>query len=269
MADARTLSLRPLKRLIHHSLQSVGWDLRRVGNFREPSLADFLRAKSIDLVLDVGANEGQFAIGLRDAGYAGEIVSFEPISFVFDKLAANAARDRRWTVRRQALGDRVGVARIEVTASTVYSSMKPQAAVRRESGDPDVAVIATETVELTTLDDIFSEFAGREVFLKLDTQGFEHQILMGATRTLPELAAAQLELSVRHYYEGVWPLAEAIGFMARAGFVVAQVRPVDYVRGTASLAELDCVFERQAAMTCARERIPGHNGALAVEELRS
>lgn len=242
--DTSTLGLSPLKRLIHQSLQSVGWDLRRVGNFREPSLADFLHCQGIDLVLDVGANEGQFAMALRAAGYAGEIVSFEPISLVFAKLAANAARDRRWVARRQALGDRVGIANIEVTAHTVYSSMKPQAALRRNSRDPDTAVIGFEAAELTTLDDIFAEFADRKVFLKLDTQGFEQQILMGAARSLPGIAAAQLELPVVHYYEEVWPLTEAIGFMERAGFVIAQVRPVHYVNGTASVAELDCVFQR-------------------------
>ena len=119
MLDARTLGLSPLKRLMHQSLQSVGWDLRRVGNFREPTLADFLHCQAIDLVLDVGANEGQFAMALRGAGYAGEIVSFEPISLVFAKLAENVARDPHWTARRQALGDRVGRAQIEVTARTV------------------------------------------------------------------------------------------------------------------------------------------------------
>ena len=69
MPDGRTVGLSPLKRLMHQSLQSVGWDLRRVGNFRERNLADFLRCQAIDLVLDVGANEGQFAMGLRDAGW--------------------------------------------------------------------------------------------------------------------------------------------------------------------------------------------------------
>jgi FkbM family methyltransferase len=245
MLDARTLGLSPLKRLMHQGLQSVGWDLRRVGNFREPTLADFLHCQAIDLVLDVGANEGQFAMALRSAGYAGEIVSFEPISLVFAKLAENAARDPHWTARRQALGDRVGCAQIEVTARTVYSSMKPQAALRRNSQDPDVAVTSTETIDITTLDQIFAEFAGRRVFLKMDTQGFEQQILMGAARSLPEVTAVQLELPVVHYYEGVWPLTEAISFMERAGFVLAQVRAVHYIPGTASVAELDCAFQRQ------------------------
>ena len=237
--------LQPLKRIAHRSLQSVGWDVRRVGNFREPSLVDFLRCQAIDLVLDVGANEGQFAAGLREAGYAGEIVSFEPISAVFAKLAAHAAGARGWTARRLALGDRVGTAEIAVTEHSVYSSLKPHAAWRRGGQNPDTAVIGTESVELTTLDRIFAPFAGRAVFLKIDTQGFEQQVLAGAAESLQKITAVQLELSIVHFYEQVWPLTEAIGFMERAGFVIAQLRPVDYLAGTASLAEIDCVFRRQ------------------------
>lgn len=237
--------LRPLKRIAHQSLHRAGWDLRRLGNFSEPTLADFLRLQAIDLVLDVGANEGQFAIGLRDAGYTGEILSFEPIPSVFEKLAASAAGDRTWTARCLALGDRVGTAEIAVTERTVYSSIKPQSALRREVGDPDTTVIATETVELATLDSIFAPFAGRTVFLKLDTQGFEQQVLAGAAQSLPRIAAAQLELPIVHFYERVWSLTDAISFMERAGFVIAQLRPVHYMAGTASLAEIDCVFERR------------------------
>jgi len=117
--------------------------------------------------------------------------------------------------------------------------------MRRNSQDPDTAVICTEAIQVTTLDHIFAEFAGRKVFLKMDTQGFEQQILMGAARSLPEVTAAQLELPIVHYYEQVWPLTEVISFMERAGFVIAQVRPVHYIPGTASVAELDCVFQRQ------------------------
>jgi FkbM family methyltransferase len=235
--------LPPLKRLARQSIRRFGWDLRRIEHFGEPTLADFLRFQAIDLVLDVGANEGQFAIDLRDAGYAGEIVSFEPVASVFTKLAANTARDRHWTARHLALGDRHGTAELAVTAHTVFSSMKPQAE-RLRDWHPGTAVTGSETVEITTLDQIFAPFAERKVLLKIDTQGFEQQVLAGATASLPKIAAVQLELPVVHFYENVWSLTDAIAFMERAGFAVAQLRPVVYLPGTASLGEIDCVFRR-------------------------
>ena len=235
--------LRPLKRLARQSIRRFGWDVRRVEQFGEPNLADFLRFQAIDLVIDVGANEGQFAIDLREAGYAGEIVSFEPIASVFAKLAANCARDRHWTARHLALGDRVGTGKLAVTAHTVFSSMKPQAK-RLRDWHPGTAVIGSETVDIATLDQIFPHFAGCKVLLKIDTQGFEQQVLAGATASLPKIAAVQLELPVVHFYENVWSFADAIAFMERAGFAIAQLRPVVYLPGTGSLGEIDCVFRR-------------------------
>src|SRR5579864_5352985 len=124
--------LRRLKHLARQSIRRVGWDVRRIEHFGEPNLVDFLRYQAIDLVLDVGANEGQFALNLREAGYTGEIVSFEPILSVFQKLATTAARDRRWTAQRLALGDDCGTAVIAVTAHSVFSSIKPQSGRMRD-----------------------------------------------------------------------------------------------------------------------------------------
>jgi hypothetical protein len=121
--------------------------------------------------------------------------------------------------------------------------MKPQAE-RLRDWHPGTAVTGSETVEITTLDQIFAPFAERKVLLKIDTQGFEQQVLAGAAASLPKIAAVQLELPVVHFYENVWSLTDAIAFMERAGFAVAQLRPVVYLPGTGSLGEIDCVFRR-------------------------
>lgn len=235
--------LRPLKRLVRQSIRRFGWDLRRIEHFGEPHLVDFLRLQAIDLVLDVGANEGQFAIALREKGYSGEIVSFEPIASVFKKLAACAARDQYWTARQVALGDRIGTAEMTVTADTVFSSLKPQSALLH-GRHPDTAIVAHETVELTTVDRIFAVFGGRRVFLKIDAQGFEEQVLAGAETSLRHIAAVQLELPAVHFYEGVWSFGEAMIFMERSGFTLAQLHPVVWLPGEAAFAEVDCLFRR-------------------------
>ena len=52
----------------------------------------------IDVVLDVGANFGQFGSELRNIGYVGKIISFEPTSDVFEKLKKNATGDNLWQI---------------------------------------------------------------------------------------------------------------------------------------------------------------------------
>jgi FkbM family methyltransferase len=47
---------------------------------------DFIENRGINLVLDVGANVGQFGLSLRNRGYAGQIMSFEPVSDAFNEL---------------------------------------------------------------------------------------------------------------------------------------------------------------------------------------
>lgn len=231
------------KHSVRRTLRRFGYDFRRIEHFGEPTLMDFMASREIDLVIDVGANEGQFALELRGAGYVGEIVSFEPIGDVFAKLQANAGRDRQWTARRLALGDKPGRALIDVTELSVFSSMRPQSA-RLNGWHPGTKIIGREDVEVSTLDSVFGEYEGRRVFLKIDTQGYEQRVLEGASASLGRVLAVQMELTVEHFYEGVWSLTEAAGFMERAGFAIAQVRPVVYLEDHASLGEIDCVFRR-------------------------
>ena len=128
------------------------------------TLIAFLEHRGIDTVLDVGANDGQFASSLRGMGYQGRIVSFEPISAVFDQLSARAAGDKGWDVRQLALGATAGQANIHVSQNSVYSSLLPLTCLATEF-DRHAAVVRSEAVTIVRLDDIFSEFDGRRVFL--------------------------------------------------------------------------------------------------------
>ena len=91
---------------------------------KRPTVADWLRQRGVSVVLDVGANEGQFARELRDWGYRGRIVSFEPIPAVAATLREQAAHDPAWEVRECALGREAGTATLHVSALSVFSSLR-------------------------------------------------------------------------------------------------------------------------------------------------
>jgi FkbM family methyltransferase len=228
-----------LKQLIRRTANRFGYDIRRLGY--DPDLLAFIRDREIETVLDVGANVGQFGQSLRSRGYRGRIVSFEPISAVYAVLAAAAAGDGDWETNNFALGARTERATINVAVESVFSSILPTSGAAARY-DADATMTRSEIIEVRTLDEVYPRAAGN-VLLKIDTQGYERQVLEGGRSILPLLKGLWMELPIVHLYQNTWQLHEAIAFMAAAGFVPAQIHPVSYHSADkVSLVEIDCLF---------------------------
>jgi FkbM family methyltransferase len=228
------------RRAIIAPLRRIGYDLQ----WRSPNLIDFLESRAVSVVFDVGANEGQYGLFLRDLGFRGRIVSFEPVKASFDVLQQCAARDHQWTVYNCALGAQAGTASIQVSGATAFSSMLPRTAAAAAFASSCPAY--QEDVEVLKLDRFLPFYRSRKCFLKIDTQGFERAVLEGADAALKSLAGVQLELPIIHLYENVWSYTEAIEFMAARGFVLGQTFPVNYHPGDpGAVVDLDCVFRRK------------------------
>jgi FkbM family methyltransferase len=228
-----------VNRVIKRALNRFGLEIRRTGYDR--GLMDFIANRQIDTVIDVGANIGQFGRELRASGYRGKIVSFEPIASVYHALTAATATDAEWESHNCALGVETGEATIHVSEASVYSSILPstRAATRFDTA---AAVAKTETIAVRRLDDACRGLSGN-VLLKIDTQGFERQVLEGGRAVLPTLKGVLMELPIIHLYQGTWRFHEAIAYMDEAGFVPAQIRPVNYHSAdSVSLVEVDCLF---------------------------
>jgi FkbM family methyltransferase len=172
-------------------------------------------------VLDVGAARGGYATELREFGYTGRIVSFEPLAAAHADLVRAAASDPRWETRHTALGDTTGRQEIHVASNSDSSSLLPMADQHRASS-PDIQMVGTETIEVSRLDDVAADVLGeaRTPFLKIDTQGFERAVLEGAETTVPRLVGLQLELSFVTLYEGGMLADEAISWAYDHGFVL-------------------------------------------------
>ena len=205
-----------------------------------------LRYLNIDLVLDVGANTGQYAQGLREGGYRGRIVSFEPLTSAHATLERNAARDNRWTVHpRCAIGDREGQITINVAGNSVSSSVLPMLAQHANSA-PESRYIGSETVPLSRLDSAAAPYlvdAGG-VYLKIDTQGFEAVVLAGASELLPRCRAVQLELSLVPLYEGQRLWQDFLGEFAAKGFELWTLLPGFVDAESGRTLQTDAVFVR-------------------------
>jgi FkbM family methyltransferase len=244
-------SAESVKQIIRRALMLCGLDVRRAGplaraadaQLRRPdrTLVDFITDRDINVVLDVGANVGQFGTMLRSQGYRGKIVSFEPIATVYETLARHAAGDGDWETNNFALGTNTGQATINVSAVSEFSSILPATRAAMQYSDM-IAVRHAETIEVRTLDDIYPNVS-KNTLLKIDTQGYERQVLEGGRSVLPMLKGVFMELPIVHLYQGTWQFHQAIEFMADAGFVPAQIHPVNFhSTDRVSLIEVDCLF---------------------------
>jgi FkbM family methyltransferase len=240
-----------LKWAVLSFLRRGGWDVRRFDAFR--TLEDYLSYilfpyLGVDCVLDVGAREGEFAQSLRNSGYRGHIVSFEPVSASFKILQARASADPKWHVRNVALGSEEGVAEINVMRGTNYSSLRsPQTTGAEDFQDFGNVVDHTETVRVRRLDGMFAEATGPvrnpRVFLKMDTQGWDLEVFKGAGTSLDHVVGLQSEMSIRPLYHDMPDFRTALSTYEAGGFVVSGVYAVG--RDThLRMAEFDCVMLR-------------------------
>jgi FkbM family methyltransferase len=197
-----------------------------------------LRDQGIDLAVDAGANEGQWARGLREGGYRGAIVSFEPLSSAYARLSAAAAGDAGWSVRRVALSDGDGEAELHVAGNEGASS---SLLAMRPAHETFARYVGTERVPLARLDDVELP-AGERLLLKLDVQGAERAVLAGAGRTLERVRVVECELSFVELYEGQALFEELVALLG--GFDLWGLRPAlaDPVSGR--LLQADGLFVR-------------------------
>lgn len=204
-----------------------------------------LERLGVEIVLDVGANVGQYARSLRAGGYHKRIVSFEPLSEAFSALTKAARGDPLWTCLNVALGNRDGEIDLNIAGNSYSSSVLPMSGLHVASA-PDSAYRGTERVALRRLDSI-EQPEVREmapVYLKLDVQGFEKAVLEGAPRTLSRVVALESELSLARLYEGQALFPEMIELIAASGFQLVSVEPGFADPGTGQLLQVDGIFTR-------------------------
>jgi FkbM family methyltransferase len=197
-------------------------------------------------VLDVGANIGQFATLLRSAGYSQRIVSFEPLPDAYASLMRRAARDPRWEARQVALGERTGKSTINV-AQNSYSSSLLSMNSRHLAAAPASRFVKSVEVPIQRLAELKDELAvvPRRTLLKVDTQGYESQVLDGAGDIVDTIAAIQLELSLVTLYQGQALFDDLRNRMSDSGLALFSLE-AGFSDATGRLLQCDGLFVRES-----------------------
>ncbi|MAT50669.1 MAG: FkbM family methyltransferase [Porticoccaceae bacterium] len=219
----------------------------------ESHLRSLLPLLKVDLVLDVGGNEGQYGRLLRSMGYQGEIVSFEPLPKAFDVLSRRCRSDESWSCFSYALGEEYHETYFNIARNSVFSSFHLPNDRGTSQYWPRIEVVDKIPVRVLRLDDVLPEvvpdYAGRRILLKMDTQGHDSWVVRGAERSMSSILALHSELSVAGIYEGVPDYVQMLSNYRDLGFELTGIYPSGHDINTGHVVELDCVM--------ARESVPG------------
>ena len=204
-----------------------------------------LEKYNIKVLLDVGANRGQFAYYTRKAGYKNKIISFEPLLSAYEILNVFTRNDANWEAVNMALGNREGSIDINISANS-YSSSILEMMPEHLRIAPQSAFVGKQAVEMYRLDNVIDRYTKdlNTTFLKIDTQGFEKNILEGAENCLKQIKGMQLELSFIELYKGEALFFEMLKFVCDKGFTLYTIEPGIYDKNSGQLLQVDAIFYR-------------------------
>lgn len=201
----------------------------------------------IDLVFDIGANKGQYATGIMDAGYRHKIVSFEPLTSAHSVIAALSKKYSRWSVApRCAIGSKTEEIGINISGNSVSSTLMNMLDAHIE-GAPESRIIGQEMVQVYPLDGIGPQYTdgSKNIFLKIDVQGFEQEVLKGAQQMLSRARGVEMEISLVPLYENQsWLLPETLGYMSDQGFTLTSIVPAFTDHKSGKVLQCNGIFFR-------------------------
>jgi FkbM family methyltransferase len=237
---------------ILHSIKNLALKVGIEINWYNPAQSDIARLfrlldfHRIDTILDVGANDGGYGKLLRQGGYNGSILSFEPLASAHAKLTYTSLNDGSWEIApRMAIGSSFGEVEINIAGNSKSSSILPMQSIH-EIVSPQSRYVGTEKVPLNRLDGIVHPFIeqSKNLFLKIDTQGYELPVLEGAEVLLNRIRGIQLEMSLVPLYKEQILYKETINWLESKGFELWSVMPGFVDQTSGRMLQMDGVFFR-------------------------
>ena len=216
--------------------------------FQWEHLRSFFKHFEVDCVFDVGGNVGQYAMMLRtQVGYRGDIISYEPVPELAAKLRAAAALDPRgWWRKSRSMRPR---ARLPSMCSPLTRSVRCMTWPRLLISSFATRSTLTRRIPVrtATLATELAKYQARlgfsRPFLKMDTQGHDVRVAMGAGSQLRSFIGLQSELAIKRLYEDAPGYEEALDYYRGQGFELSALVP-NNLGHFPRLLEIDCIMYR-------------------------
>jgi FkbM family methyltransferase len=237
-----------LIKCVRSTLRWFGFDIVQftIGTHPIPRQEALMKEYQIDTVIDVGANVGLYGRKLiKSLDYKGAIYSFEPMAREFGLLEIESQGFKNWSVFNEALGDKKQKSTINVSINSVSSSILGILDKHTESA-PESKYSHIEEVSVNTIDNIVNEnnLKSKNIFLKLDVQGFEKQALLGGVNSLKYIDTIQVEISLVDLYDGGILFDELFDILRAEGYTLVAIEPGFSHKKTGQMLQMDGIFHR-------------------------
>lgn len=234
-----------MKEQLQKIFSKAGFQIKRYPDADPDMLRRFkiLKHCKIDTLFDIGANIGQYGSSMRKFGYSQKLISFEPLKSAFQELQKASSKDDNWVINNYALGNENTKSVINVAGNSFSSSILNMLPTHLDHA-PESKYTTQEEIEIKTLDTIFNSFCGKEsrVMIKIDTQGFEKNVIDGATESLKVIKMIQMEMSIVPLYESEMTYIEMINYLDNKGFQLFGLENGFSDQITGQLLQVDGIF---------------------------
>jgi FkbM family methyltransferase len=225
------------------ALKRIGLRLARYPSPAERRRLQLIRTHAITTVVDIGANVGQYGLLLRELGYTNRIISYEPLPDAFERLSATARADGSWAVSQKAAGSVRGKVVMQISKNSVSSSIL-EMSQRHVEAAPHSHVVREIEVDCVSLDEILGDLRGESLMLKIDTQGYERNILAGSLSAIKSVSLIEIEISFVELYYGQALFREIDAFMIESGFKLSSLEEGFFDESTGELLQCDAIYSR-------------------------
>ncbi len=205
-----------------------------------------IKEYNIDCIIDVGANIGQYRDTIRKhVGFKGLIISFEPDPECFEVIKRKSENEPLWEVMEYAIGDKEDVLKLNIMEGSVFNSfLEPDSSESDLFSDGNTVKKVVE-VPVKRLDSLLPElmdkFKFKNIFLKLDTQGFDLEAFTGVLGEVDKIKGVQTEVSFTQLYKDAPTFDKSLKLFKENGFEVSGMYSLGEFRFPHAL-EHDCIY---------------------------
>lgn len=250
-----------MKKILKYLIESISYGLNSIssifGVYIIPKWRshDFMLIKrmqriideyKIDCIIDVGANSGQYYNFLRkDIKYKGLVISFEPDPDNYEIINKRSQRDSLWIVEKYALGNKEAELEFNIMEGSDFNSFLEPDNSETSVFDKSNSIKKVITVPVKRLDALFQNYKKKynfdNVFLKLDTQGFDLEVFEGALNVLEDIRGVQTEVSFMPLYKNAPTFEKSLKLFRDNGFEVSGLYSLGESRFPHAI-EHDCIY---------------------------